>query len=686
MGDHAAGADPTTAVTWSGPARILTIAARRSLRSVWEKIQREEPEWVIIRRAVDWQAEPYLYAFRTHEILEWVRDHPERLDDRIEEVLDLRESGSSRVTRSWSPEDDMTGYAHSPSTWRAVHVDADGRPTDVGETAAGRAAAPPPPDLGPARSVRRRRGGQPPVEPSPAVGDGAAPVTETVEVTISAESASEVESGTIQLIDYRIEVSGEARPLRHRMEEGVVVAKDESIRVLLSTHGDAVSPVGARVQEVSPPASGRPTIGAFEIQALQPGTAELALSFWQGGTQLGAIHVSITIVAATPRPGTARARVTAEPRDRADDDMLILLIDQRKEGDAIRYEYRLHSESLGLNYLTLSSEPLQDRGHGAAATTQAYVEWIYERVGEEVRNWDDARRLARGLRTIGMDMCEQLFDPDVTRRLWDARDKLGMVQVTSWEPYIPWEILRLKDPNTGDADDRFLCEYGLVRSLPGEAQPRSLRMEQWSFLAARYPNGLEDPVGSEVDYFRRTLPQRGIQPVEIQPAYDPFFDALEAGEFDVLHLACHGEAQHDQIDNSVLIIGDEVGPGGAPRPIAVDEKAVRHDARLGARRPIVFLNACSSARHGPSLTAWGGWPTAFLKAGAGVFVGSSWPVRERPAAAFAETFYDTLQGGATLAEAAAAARAATKDMGDGSWLAYKVYGHPRARMVSSDGA
>ncbi len=722
-------------IHWRPGEPILTLSSKRSLRGVIRRIRGTKPWWLVIRREVDWQPDPYLYAFLAEELLEFAEVHQDLLDRPVEEVLDLRESGRSAVTLSWEVEEVVEGWSHSPSSFRAVHVDAEGRPSVVGEVEMAVGAPPPemagepdpgeleeasPPGdegapsdegeeeaafedaapeeagaewegsegLGPTRSSGRASPAPPReraeleerferMEPRERLEMGP---ERKLQVFISAQMQEELEVGSVDLVDFRIELFGEARPLRHALDGPVEVEADRTIRVLLSTFGDAIQAAGERIQQVDPPRSGRPTVGAFEIQALEPGSAEIALHFRQGGTQLGAVHFSVSVVPEARHQKPAQARITAEPRDRDDDEVLVLLIEQRKEGGAIHYEYRLHSEALGFNYLPLSSAPLRDRGGGAAATTQAYVEWIYDRVGEEVRNWGQARRLARGLRTVGMDMCEQLFDPDVTRRLWDNRDKLKMIQVTSWEPYIPWEILRLRDPDTGDPDDRFLGEYGLIRALPGEAQPRSLRMRDWSYLAAEYPYGTEAAVGAEVSYLTETLPQRGIQPTRIAPAYDPFFDAMEAGDFDVLHLACHGESAHDRIDHSLLVISDEVGPDGQARPVAVDEKAVRYDARLGNRRPLVFLNACASGRHGPSLTAWGGWPKAFLKAGAGAFVGTSWPVRDKPAARFAETFYDALQEGRTLAQAATAAREATKGMGDGSWLAYKVYGHPRARV------
>jgi hypothetical protein len=61
---------------------------------------------------------------------------------------------------------------------------------------------------------------------------------------------------------------------------------------------------------------------------------------------------------------------------------------------------------------------------------------------------------------------------------------------------------------------------------------------------------------------------------------------------------------------------------------------------------------------------------------------SSWAVRDKPAAAFSTAFYEALLNDKTLAEAASAARESAKKFGDASWLAFKVYGHPRARRAN----
>jgi hypothetical protein len=349
------------------------------------------------------------------------------------------------------------------------------------------------------------------------------------------------------------------------------------------------------------------------------------------------------------------------------------------------YEYFLHSEQLGLIH-RLRSKPLLDRGGGPAATELAFVERIYERVTRELKSLDDLKQLQREARALGADLCLELFDPEVARVLWPLRDRIGVVQIVSWEPYIPWELVRLRDPDSGDIDERFLAEYGLIRTLSEDMPPRTLPMEQWCYLGATFPMGSFPAVGAELDYFTRNAPEalrgHGITPAAITATRDAFYDALAEGAFDVLHISCHAESRHESIERASLIIGDETPPGDSnPRLVEVDTVTVQAEARLKGRRPLVFLNACETARVGAMLTAWGGWPNVFLRAGAGAFIGSAWAVRDKPAAAFSTAFYNALFDGQTLAEAASSARAAAKKLGDASWLAFKVYGHPRARRA-----
>jgi CHAT domain-containing protein len=182
-----------------------------------------------------------------------------------------------------------------------------------------------------------------------------------------------------------------------------------------------------------------------------------------------------------------------------------------------------------------------------------------------------------------------------------------------------------------------------------------------------------------VAVFTDTLEARRVTATPIAPDPDAILDALAQPDFDVLHVCCHGQAQHDDIEQSALIVGDRLGPGGAPEPVLLDALTVREEARLGGRGPLVFLNACESGRMGASLTAWGGWPKTFWDAGAAAFVGTSWPVEDAAARAFCEAFYGGLLDGKTLAEAAGSGRRAARQLHEPTSLAYKVYGLPAAR-------
>lgn len=100
---------------------------------------------------------------------------------------------------------------------------------------------------------------------------------------------------------------------------------------------------------------------------------------------------------------------------------------------------------------------------------------------------------------------------------------------------------------------------------------------------------------------------------------------------------------------------------------------------LDRRRPLVFINACRSAGAVPEYTRMMGWAQQFMAAGAGAFVGTLWAVRSESAAVFAETFYAALMARSTLGEASRRARLeAGHDHDDPTWLAYSVYGDPRA--------
>ncbi len=665
---------------WCAAGRVLTVASNRTLGNVLKRIAATQPEWVVVVRA-----EPsgiYRYVYRPRELTDLGRSGEQRAST-LDVALQLHEWKQSAVTRGGRPVDGSHAGGEGSAATRVIEVDAAGSIVAIGEKLYARQHQQQPqaaPAAAPGTMPYRSRATDEPettsTDPEPTA---AAPEAQN-ESTLSAQVPGEIALGAEELVMFRIELAAEARPLAHHRAATLKVAT--KVVVALSVENENLTVIGAREQTVDSPAAGEPRAGFFTVKARRAGLVRLALMFRQANAELGTIELALEVVEGERRTLTAEGRSGIAVLDPDDDNLLELLIEQDKVNGALCYRYKLNSEGLGFNYLTLQSRPLLDRGNGPAASTIAFVERIYERVTRELKSWNDLKQLQREVRALGVSLSDELFDPDVVKALWPLRKRIGLIRVTSWEPFIPWELLRLRDPASGVIDDRHLAEYGLVRTLSGEAPPRKLALNDWGFLSAEFPLGTHAPA-VDLAYFTETLPnQRSLHPTRIAARTDDLYDALAAGDFDVLHLACHAESPQGAIDRATLILGDQAQPGSAaPQLVEADSVTVKAEAQLRKRRPLVFLNACETGRAGARLTAWGGWPEIFLRAGAGAFVGTAWAVREKPAAAFAQAFYDALLDGRLLHEAASAARAAAKAAGDASWLAFKIYGHPRARRV-----
>lgn len=532
-------------------------------------------------------------------------------------------------------------------------------------------------DLGPPRTANGPTRGTPRKGP----GLDVAVAEERVDVVLSAQGPAEIIVGEEDVIDLRVELAEGATPFVEAVAASIT--PDEPLTAILSIANSAVlaAPDG-RILRLAPPSDGRPTVSAFVVRGLAQGRTRVCILFRQGGSDLGQLELAVAVVAHKTTDGSVEASVAAEDRDALDDQVVALLIEEEVIGDRIRYRCLVSSDVLGLENAEFASEFVKTGAGTTASASLAYVSSIYRRIVERaLLNAADLDLFQRELKAIGTGLSSRLLSGDLARILWDHRDDIVTVKVTSFEPYIPWELLRLKHPDTDETDDRHLAEYGLVRCLSGRAFPKQLHAAHWRYLVGTYPNNLHTAVGREVEYLRTTLPQRrGIKPHAIPAEAPAFLDALANPDFDVLHVACHGTTALDDVDSAELVIGDRLLVGRQVGPVSVTATTVREEAKLRERLPLVFLNACQSGQQAPSLTDIGGWPRAFWKAGAGAFVGTSWEVHDKPAATFAESFYEALLDGGTLADAAAKARSEARKAKDASWLAFGIYGQPTARM------
>jgi CHAT domain-containing protein len=539
-------------------------------------------------------------------------------------------------------------------------------------------------DLGPPRTAAEprwpTRGGGWRGEPDPVLTGSAVPA-ERVAAVLSAQAPAEVRVGEEAVIDVRAELAEGATPLAETV--AALIASEEPLMAILSIADSGVleAPDG-RILRLAAPSAGKPAVSAFVVRGLAEGSTAVCVLFRQGGSDIGQLPFTISVGAHSSGERPIERSVPAEPRDVLDDEVVALLIEEDVVGDQIRYRCLVTGDVLGLDNAEFASEFLQARAGSTSSASLAYVGSVYRRIVERaLLNAADLDLFQRELKAIGTELSSQLFSGELARILWDHRDDIATVKITSFEPYIPWELLRLKHPDTNETDDRHLAEYGLVRSLSGRAFPKTLRAAEWRYLVGTYPNNLYTAIGREVEYLTTALTERRrIEPREIPAEAAAFLDALANPDFDVLHIACHGKTDLNDVESAELVIGDRLLAGRHVGPVSVTATTVREEAKLRERAPLVFLNACQSGQQAPSLTDVGGWPRAFFKAGAGAFIGTSWEVHDKPAATFAESFYEALLDGGTLADAAAKARSEAKKARDASWLAFGVYGQPTARL------
>lgn len=280
----------------------------------------------------------------------------------------------------------------------------------------------------------------------------------------------------------------------------------------------------------------------------------------------------------------------------------------------------------------------------------------------------DLERLAvppEGMEEKGAFLSERILPPDLRRRLTELQDKAVTLLIQSDEPWIPWELLRLGSGE--EADGPFLCDaFAMTRWLQGTRLTTWLPLRRMAVIAPR-DSGLDR---AEQEWERLHGMRQPDHEVERLPArLASLREAFRKGEHDGWHFIGHGLYRDNAPDLSGIVL--EEGEVLTPEQLAGPSK------RMGTRRPLVFLNACSSGRSGISLTGLGGWAPDFIKAGAGAFLSALWPIGDRHGSDFALAFYEAFRGGMPLAEAVRTARRAIRS-GDPTWLGYAVYGHPLA--------
>jgi hypothetical protein len=172
--------------------------------------------------------------------------------------------------------------------------------------------------------------------------------------------------------------------------------------------------------------------------------------------------------------------------------------------------------------------------------------------------------------------------------------------------------------------------------------------------------------------------------------YPTLGDLENAVSPDILHITCHG-GEVDTDDGKVYWTLDHKAQFYYSYRIKADNVEMLEQMTniFGATRPLVFGNACASAKttagdgagSGPGLVP--GFGPLFLAQGAAAFVGTFVPITEALSVRFAREFYRRLlHDGLPIGQALWATKKFFRDEGgnDPSYLFYCLYGLPDTRF------
>lgn len=442
-----------------------------------------------------------------------------------------------------------------------------------------------------------------------------------------------------------------------------------------------VEVIGEDRTEVTVPREGQTSDAYFDVRATDPGTCQVWVVVRQGPVPLLTMRLEASATAeplagAGPRV-PARARLTTAGQTGLDDATWLNVVEMDRGQDTV-YRFDLRSSALGI-MATFESPPLRHRAE--------YVASLYREIEDRwLSTASDAEAFQEELREFGGSLLSQLFPEQLQDVLWRRRDSLKDLVVLSSEPFIPWELVHLKEPGGPLPDEsRFLAEAGLVRWLytrDNAYPPQTLhaRPGKVRVIAPDYaePELRLVQAGAEAEFLRATL---GAELVTAQER--EVRALLRSGDFDVLHFAGHGVADGGDIANAKVLLEGRSEYGTYVRT-ALSATTVDQQARLAhadGSKPLVVFNACQTGRLGTQMSSLGGFAQAFLNRGAGAFISSMWSVGDYPAGVFVETLYQELLRGQPVAAAASAARRQARLSGDGTWLSYAVYAHPQARLL-----
>jgi hypothetical protein len=419
-------------------------------------------------------------------------------------------------------------------------------------------------------------------------------------------------------------------------DAGLAVFGESQQTVLVPQHGDSVP-------------------ARFALRASAVGLSRVLVRAFLGGTFLAALRLEVSVESETPAAGSQRRGAPLGTLD-ADPGEVTLQV----HFDGQQYSLQLLSQKC-LYGPVLAKSLTENPGRAVERTVAMLRKMATNSSGYP------PQLAARWVRETGVGLWRDLVPQAVQDQFWQLRDSITAFTIACDRDVVPWELLYPVAPGT---DAGFLIEqFPVLRRVYGQSRSHRLWLENAHYVIPPHPPA---NAHDETAAIRRILGQPAGPPIEHLAALLELLDADLAG---MLHFTCHSSFSAEDGGSSIAMAD------GRFYPELLNSMATAQ--RLAGHSPLVFINACQSARAAGHWTQMMSWASQFMAAGAGAFIGTLWPVRSSQASRFAEAFYTSLAGGADLGHAALTARQAAKDDGDPTWLAYTVYGDPAANRFTS---
>ncbi len=397
----------------------------------------------------------------------------------------------------------------------------------------------------------------------------------------------------------------------------------------------------------------------FELQANKPGPCQLSISAWHNGTFLGDLTVETTASRHRSWKGGHRDFM-ADIETSAVEGAVSLVVRYDSVQNSYRFEFRDEDNPAEVTcHLAYQPGPLIEQ---LVAGLDRVARGRTGYSAGETRDY---------LREEGIGLWSELLPEQLREQFWERQERIRQLTILADNDAVPWELLYPLDPGH---DQGFLVEqFPVTRVVFGRRPARSLNLSPAWFVL---PDGSPDQAREEVNALRGLLtgPQGEtmIGSPSVISQLSPLLDLIRSGKFGLLHFACHNA--FDAANGSTISLDKRQFT-----PKQLNSAAVGRV--LAESAPTVFINACRSGGVNPSYHQLDGWARKFLEAGAAAFIGSLWAVRDTTARNFASELYGELRKGVPLGEAVRQARlAAADEPGDPTWLAYAVYGDPRATL------